>query len=216
MTIILTIAFLIVYTYELFRWDKHVAWRLNSKVSKTIKYAHYLTIFVALAIAFTYSQFGIGLRGLWTTRTFVIVALVTGVLFNFVTDKTILNKIEEVYFRLFSFLPTVTGVILCVPFLGVVIVVSLLGRLIEPANKIYFEDEHLRIHSSFTGVFAPPRVDIFTKNSIFEKHIYRPDFYGNDFDSIAVRYDKDSTRIFVYGLPKEDYLPKVICIDKQK
>ncbi len=216
MAIVLTIVFLIVYTYGLFRWDKHVAWRLNSKVSKTIKYAHYLTIFVALTIAFTYSQFGVGLRGLWTTRTFVIFALVTGVLFNFVTDQTILNKIEKVYFKLFSFLPTVTGVILCVPFLGVVIVVSLLGRLIEPANTIYFEDKHIRIHSSFTGVLAPKRVDIFTKNLIFEKHIYRPDFYCNDFDSISVHYDKDSTRIIVYGLPKEDYIPKVICIDKQK
>ena len=136
MAIVLTIAFIIVYTYGIFRWDKLVAWRLNNKVSKTIKYVHYLTLFIALTIAFTYSQFGVGLRGLWTTRTFVIVALVTGVLFNFVTDKTILNKIEKVYFKLFSFLPTVTGVILCIPFLGVVIVLSLLGRLIEPANNI--------------------------------------------------------------------------------
>jgi hypothetical protein len=216
MAIVLTIVFVIVYTYGLFRWDKHVSWRLNSKVSKTIKYVHYLTLFVALTIAFTYLQFGIGLRGLWTTRTFVIISLLTGVFFNFVTDKTILNKLEKVYFKLFSLLPSVTGIVLCVPFLGVLIVLSLLGRLIEPSNKIYFEDEHLRINSSFMGLLAPPRVDIFTKNAIFEKHIYRPDFYANDFDSIAVRYDNDSTRIYVYGLPKEDYKPKVICIESQK
>jgi hypothetical protein len=98
--------------------------------------------------------------------------------------------------------------------LGVVIVISLLGRLIEPANNIYYQDKHLRIQSTFTGVLAPPRVDIYTKRAIFEKHIYRPDFYGNDFDSITVHYDNDSTRIIVHGLPKEDYEPKVISLNK--
>ncbi|CAN5369193.1 hypothetical protein BH10BAC1_BH10BAC1_16890 [soil metagenome] len=216
MAIVLTIAFLLTYTYGLFRWDKYVAWRLSIKVSKTIKYVHYLTLFVAMTIAFTYSQFDVGLRGLWTTRTFVIVALLTGVFFNFVTDKTILNKIEKIYFRLFSFLPPITGVILCIPFLGVVIVVSLLGRLIEPASSIYYEDEHLRIQSSFTGVLAPKRIDIFAKKSFYEKYLYEPDLYCEDSDSIAVNYDKDSTRIFVYQLPQEDNAPKVICIDRQK
>jgi len=216
MIIVLTIAFILLYTYGLFRWHKLVAWRLSSKVSKTIKYVHYLTLFVALTIGFTYSQFGIGLRGQWTTRIFVIITILTGVFFSFVTDKIVINKLEKVYFKAFSLLPTVTGVILCIPFLGVVIVCSLLGRLIEPSYKIYFNDDHLRIQSSFSGVLAPPRVDIYTKDALFEKHIYRPDFYSNDFDSIAVHYDIDSTRIIVYGLPKEEYEQKIISIDKQK
>jgi hypothetical protein len=216
MAIVSIIALLFLYTSGIFLWDKLVAWRLSRKVSKTIKYVHYLTLFVALSIVFTYSQFGVGLRGLWTTRTFVIIALLTGVFFNFVTDKTIMNKMEKVYFKLFSLLPTLTGVILFIPILGVVTVISLLGNLIDPVNKIYFEDEHLRIQSSFTGVLVPPCLEIFAKNSIFEKHIYSPDFRGKDLDSITVSYDNDSTRIYVYSTTKEDFFPKVICTDKQK
>lgn len=216
MAIVLTTIFLLLYTYGLFRWDKLVAWRLNVKVSKIIKYVHYLTLFIVLTIAFTYFQFGIGLRGLWTTRTFIIIVLLTGVFLNFITDKTVVNKVEKIYFKLLSFLPTISGLILCIPFIGVIIVVSLIGRLVEPANKIYYNDKNLRIQSSFTGVLGPPRVDIYTKNSIFEKHIYRPDFYCNDFDSLVVHHDQDSTRIIIYGLPKEDYVPKIISIDRQK
>jgi hypothetical protein len=216
MAIVLTIAFILTYTYGLFRWDKYVAWRLNSKVSKTLKYVHYLTLFVALTIACTYSQFGIGLRGLWTTRTFLIIALLTGVFFNFVTDKTILNKIEKIYFKVFSFLPTATGVILCIPFLGVVIVISLLGRIIEPANTIYYEDQNLRIQSSFRGVLAPKQIDLFAKKTFYEKCLYVPDFYCGDNDSIAVHYDNDSTRIFLYERPVGDIKPEIICIDKLK
>jgi hypothetical protein len=100
MAIVLTLAFIAIYTLILLRWDKLVSWRFSSKVSKTIKYVHYLTLFVTLAIAFTYFQFGVGLRGLWTTRTFIIIALVTGVFFYFATNKTALNKLERVYFTL--------------------------------------------------------------------------------------------------------------------
>ena len=216
MAIVFTIALLVLYTYGLFRWDKLVTWRLNSNLSKTIKYVHYLALFITLTIAFTYTQFGIGLRGLWTTRIFVTVVLLIGIFFNFVTDRTIINKIEKIYFRVFSFLPTFTGVILCIPFLGIVIVFSLLGRLIEPANSIYYEDEHLRIQSSFTGVLAPKSFDFFTKKMFYEKYLYVSDFYCEDSDSLAVHYDKDSTRIFVYKLHQENNAPKVICIDRQK
>lgn len=214
MAIVLTIAFTAIYTFILLRWNKVVSWRLSSKVTNAIKHIHYLALFVSMAIAFTYSQFGIGLRGLWTTRSIIIIVLVTGIFFYFVANKTALQKTEKIYFKLFSFIPTLIGIILCIPFLGVIIVVSLLGRLIEPANNIYYQDKHLRIQSAFTGVLAPPRVDIYTKHGIFEKHIYRPDFYGYEFDSISVRYDPDSTRIIVHGLPKEDYKPKVISLSK--
>jgi hypothetical protein len=216
MAIVLTIVFILLYTYGLFRWDKLVAWKLSSKVSKTIKYFHYLTLLIVLTIAFTYSLFDIGLRGLWTTRSFIIITLLTGMFFNFITNKTIINKIEKVYFKLFSFFPPITGLILCIPFLGVVIVFSLIGRLIEPANTIYYEDEHLRIQSTFTGVLGPKRFDIFTKKSLYEKHLFVPDFHFEDSDSIVVHYDKDSTRIFIHERLSGNNKPNVVCIENPK
>src|SRR5690554_6965133 len=47
----------------------------------------------------TYTNFDIGLRGLWTTRTIIIFTLLTGIFFIFVADKASIRKIEKWYFR---------------------------------------------------------------------------------------------------------------------
>jgi hypothetical protein len=214
--VIFTIVFTLLYTYLIFRWDKYVSWQFGSTASSTIKYIHYLTLFVCLTIAFTYLQFDIGLRGIWTTRIFVLIALLTGVLFYFVADKAILNKFEKIYFRIFRFFPAVTGAFLLVPFLGVVIVFSLFGRLFDPVDDIYYEDAHIWMNRSFKGVLAPPGVDFYTKHFIFEKLVDSREFNTEAIDSVAVHYDQDSTRIVVYGSPETDGMPKVICIEKQQ
>ncbi len=214
--VIFTIVFTLLYTYLIFRWDKYVSWQLGSTISRTIKYVHYITFFISLTIAFTYLQFDLGLRGIWTTRIFVITALLTGTFFYFVANKDILNKIEKIYFWIFRFLPSVTGAVLLIPFLGVVLVFSLLGRLFDPADEIYYEDAHIRMNRSFKGVLAPPGVDFYTKHFIFEKLVDSREFNTDAIDSVTVRYDQDSTRIFVYGSPETDGMPKVISIEKHR
>jgi len=165
---------------------------------------HYSGLFICVIVAILYSKFEIGLRGLWTTRTIIIITLLTGVFFLFIAARSVINTIEKLYFKVFSLLPILTAVITLIPFLGIVIVLSLWGQLTNPADKIFYEDGKLRVQSTFLGILGTPRVDIFEKEMFFEKHIKRADFPAINVDSIKVSYDSDSTRIIAYGLYNYD------------
>lgn len=136
--------------------------------------------------------------------------------FILLSDKMVMNKIEKIYFRIFSFLPVFTAGFLYIPFLGVVLVFSLFGQLISPADKIYFQDNKLRIQSSFVGVLGSPRLDIFEKKGIFEKHYLQDDYRAAHYDSIKVHYDIDSTRIILYPNHEYDDSIRIICLEKIK
>ena len=196
----LTVILIILYLYGLYKWNKKVTWRLNPRFSKIIKYLHFITITICFTIGISYYNYDIGLRGLWTTRILIIAALLTGEFFIFLSNKTIINKIEIFYFKLFSFLPVMFLGILLIPFIGVVIMASLFGQLISPAEMIYYQDTHIRIQSSFIGVLTSPKLYVFKKMYIFEKYIYRSDIYSGDFDSVKVNYDKDSIRVSLYKI----------------
>lgn len=217
---LVTILFIIAYGLGLFYWDKKINWRLNPKMSRSIRLLHYIGLLICLTVGSTYTNFDIGLRGLWTTRIIILFTLITGVFSIFLGDNTSINKIEKWYFKIFSFMPILTAATLFIPFLGVVIVLSLFGQLTDPATKIYYEDDKLRVQSSFVGVLGPPRLDIFEKKMIFEKKIKRNSFWANEIDSIKVAYDTDSTRVVVYGLYDYDEKRKVetetICLRRLK
>ncbi len=220
MAYIITILFITSYGLGLLFWEKKVAWRLKPKMSTTIKSLHFLGLFICILVSILYSNFNIGLRGLWTTRIIIIFTLLTGIFFIFIANKTTINKIEKWYFNFFSFLPIVTAGVFFIPFLGVVFVISLFGQLTEPATRIYYEDNKIRVQSTFVGVLGPPKIDIFEKNIIFEKHLKRADFWANEIDSIKVSYDKDSTRIIAFGLYDFDDKRKgeteTICLKRLK
>lgn len=208
------------YGLGLFFWDKNINWRLNLTVSRTIKLLHYIGLLICLIVGITYANYDIGLRGLWTTRTIIIFTLLTGVFFIFLADKTSQSKIEGWYFKIFAFMPICAAATLFIPFLGVVLVLSLIGQLTDPAIHIYYEDDKLRVQSSFVGVLGPPRLDFFEKKMIFEKKLNHTDISSYEIDSVNVAYDTDSTRIFVYGLFDYDAErkgePKTICLKRLK
>ena len=85
-----------------------------------------------------------------------------------------------------------------IPFLGPVIFLSLFGRFTDPVHHIYYEDNHLRIQSTFVGVLGPPRIDVYEKHWLYEQHLSRPEYWGMEIDSVKVSYDEDSTRIKIY------------------
>jgi hypothetical protein len=220
MAYILTILFIIANIIGLFYWEKKVFWRLNKKTSNTIKTIHYVGMIICVFVSIMYLKFDIGLRGLWTTRIVILITLFIGIFFKFITNKSTLNKIENLYFRIFSFLPILTAGILFIPFLGIVLVASVFGQLLDPAKKVYYQDEHLRIQSTFIGVLGIPKIDIYKKDIIFEKHIKRIDFWDTEIDSVNVLYEKDSTKIVAYGLydydEKQNGKSDTICLTRIK
>jgi hypothetical protein len=140
-----------------------------------------------------YSLFDIGLRGQLATRVIEIFTLLTGCTFILISSKTINNWVEKIYFNIFSFLPTIIGSIMCIPFLGVVIIISIYGHLFTP-NFVYYQDNKIRVESSVNSPLAIPNTDIYRKYFLFEKRIYRGAYLGH-VDTVIVLYDNDSTRL---------------------
>ena len=215
---LIALIFLIVYSVGLTTWDKRIKWRLNPKLSTYLKFFHFICLCICFVVAILYNNYHIGLKGLWTTRVIIVLTLITGIFFVLVADKSSINRPERWYFKIFSFLPILTAGTLLIPFLGVIIVFSLYGKLIDPASKIYYEDEKMRVQSTFIGVLGPPSLEIFEKNLIFEKRLKKPDVWVDGIDSIKVSYDRDSTRIVVYGLYEYDEKrkgeTKTICLER--
>jgi hypothetical protein len=181
-----------------------VTWRFSLASSRAIKHVHYSGGAICFAVAVLFEFLNTGLAGLWTTRIILLVTVATGVVFKFIGQSQALNKFENLYFSLFAFLPAMIAGILLVPFLGIAMVISLFGQLVEPAKNIYFEDDKLRVQSTFVGVLGPARIDIYEKKWPFEKRLKRADFSESEIDSIQVSYDTDSTRVTAYGLYDDD------------
>ncbi|MDB5258685.1 MAG: hypothetical protein JWM14_3380 [Chitinophagaceae bacterium] len=199
-----TIAFIILYGFGLFYWNKKQTGRLKPGISKTIKTIHYIGIAICLVLGFLYVSYGIGLRGLWTTRIISIITLFIGIFFSFFTDKTVLNKLEKWYFKLFSFLPVAAAAVLFIPLLGAVLVFSFLGRLFMPVAEIYYEDDILRVQSTFQTILIGNRTEAFEKHFFYEKQLESPDYWGKEVDSISVSYHADTTKISTHGLDEYD------------
>jgi len=195
----LFIAFFCIYLAAVFYWNKKVTWRLRPKTSGILKKVHFAALIICIVIAVLYGVFSLGLRGLWTTRIVIIFTLLTGIFFRFILSEASINKIEKLYFKIFSFLPMIMAGTLLIPFMGVLIVSSLIGRLVRPVDDIHYEDDKLRVQSTFQGMLIEPKIDIYKKQSIFEEHLKIPDYNEWDVDYIKVFYDKDSTRVVVHG-----------------
>ena len=64
---------------------------LGVKTSNIIKVTHYVGLIICCAIAYSYVDSGIGLRGLWTTPIIIITTFSIGFFFIFVCNKEVLN-----------------------------------------------------------------------------------------------------------------------------
>ena len=152
------------YAYSLKFWKKN-QFRFSEFTSRGLKYLYYFTLVLSLSFVFVdYS-----LRGIWTTRIVIIISIFIGVFYNLIAQKSVLNKVEKYYFTFLSFFPILFFGLVLIPMIGLIIVVSLIGQLFNPVDKIYYEDNKLRIQSSFVGVMAPPRIKVYKKFGIFEK-----------------------------------------------
>ena len=159
--------FVIGYGFGL-KWAAKSFTKFNLEASKRMKLLHYVGLTLCIAIWISYDNFCIGLRGLWTTRILIILTLICGLLFGVFANSASMRRIEKLYFKCFSYLPFFTAGFMCSSMTGFATVLSLLGKLVTPSQHIYFEDDKLRIQSSFTGVLGLSSLDVFQKKLLFE------------------------------------------------
>jgi hypothetical protein len=199
--VIIPVLVIIFYGLGIYFWNRKVRWRLNVRSSKRLKYTHYafaiLTVAASLLILFD----DISFAGQWTTRIILIGFLLSGIIIHPLSEWSGKPGIEKNYFRVFAFLPILTAGISLIPFLGAVVVLSLFGRLIAPAEDIYYEDKTLRVQSTFIGVLGPPRLDIVEKKGLFEVRVNKAYRSAADIDSVRIVKNGDETSVIVYNQP---------------
>lgn len=182
------------YAYSLKFWKKN-QFRFSEVTSMNLKYSHYLTLALSLSFVF----FDYSLRGIWTTQIVIIISIFIGVFYNLIAQKSVLNKFEKYYFTFLSFFPILFFGFVIIPMIGFIIVVSLIGQLFNPVDKIHYEDNKLRIQTSFVGVMAPPKIKVYKKFGIFEKQYKDENLNFEDIDSIKVDYEKDAANLYIWN-----------------
>ncbi len=181
------------YAYSLKFWKKN-PFRFSEFVSTCLKYLHYFTL--GLSLSFVFVDYS--LRGIWTTQVVIIISIFIGIFYNLIAQKPVLNKVEKYYFTFLSFLPILFFGFVIIPMIGFIIVVSLIGQLFNPVDKIYYEDNKLRVQSSFVGVLAPPRIKVYKKFGIFEKEYKDENLNFEDIDSLKVDYKNDTANLYIW------------------
>jgi len=140
--------------------------------------------------------------------------LLTGCFFLFVSSASATKRFERIYFKAFAFLPVIAGGIFLIPFFGFVLLLSLAGQLTQPVDQIYYQDDRLRVQSTFVGVLGTSRIDVFENCFLFEKHWYRSDFSGYGYKTVKVNYDADSTRVHFFLEGYDSIEHKVLSFKK--
>lgn len=198
-TIIVSGPFLILYGLGLYLWDKKVSWRLPNNLSKGIKHIHYSLLILTVIGILLYLIDNITYRGQWTTRFIVTGLLLSGIFVYPLNNWKDETKREKIYFKLFSYLPILTAGLSMIPFLGLVIVYSSFFRLVYPVDKVYYEDSKLLVQSNFTGVLAPPSIQIFEKKGLFETLLNKDHRSAADIDSVTIDQITDETLVILYS-----------------
>ena len=195
--------------------EKQGRLRFSEPVSAAIKKIHFSCIITTAIISVLYGFFALRIGGIWSSRMIVITLLITGLFYYPFTSIGSLGQGERSYFRLFSYMPSIVGGITFVlPYMGIILTVSLLGRLSSPIKELLYEDDKLRVESQFAGILGPPKIHLYEKGFLWEKRLDEGGLDSYDLDSVSVSYDVDSTRITLYGLDKSfkrrDRIPEQI------
>ncbi|MBC8047715.1 MAG: hypothetical protein H7Y00_13040 [Fimbriimonadaceae bacterium] len=173
---------------------------------------HFAFLFAVIFLTIIDAKYEYTLRGIWTNRLIIIMCILTGIASYLITLRP-KNLIIRAYFFTIIFSPILCILLLFYPFL-MVVPFSLVGRLIDPVDEIYYEDKDLRIQSSFVGVLGPPWLYIKEKKGLFEKNLYEEPFAPFDYDSVAVNYESENIKIIFYGMPYGEDSMKVILVQK--
>lgn len=192
------IVFIGMYILLLYLLKKKLKYHFGPKVSLFFKRVHYVGILFCLILWISNTYYAIDLRGIWTSRIFILTTIISGFLISFFSNKSTKNILDSIYFNLLTGIPILVGGFLLIPFVGAIVVFSLIIQLLNPIDRLYYNDHHLRVQATPSGPMVQARLEVFQKQFIIEKRT-KTDEYVQDIDSVNVLYNKDTTLIYLYG-----------------
>jgi len=192
-----------IYGFSLFQWNKRIDWRFNSQISKWIKIAHYILIGIISIDLILINITGFHYRGIWTSRIFIIGFIITGLIIYPFANKKVFKRLDRIYFAIFGYTPVGLGLFALIPFFGAIVTLSFGLLLLNPVDKVLYNDNTVRVQQCGRGVIGTPRLMIVEKGLLTEKvqHDISSFFIGT-YDSLSIAYDQDSIRI---QLTTDDY-----------
>lgn len=189
--------FIVLYSVLLYLWNRKIKASFNQQTSKRVRLLHYCLLITIISISLLNLISDITLAGQWTTRIIIVVFLISGLIASLITPRAGERFIQKIYFRFFLVLPLILAAFSMLQFIGTVVVLSLYFRLTKPYEKIFFENENLRVQSTFTGMLAPLRLDIIERNYLFERKLNKVHQIA-DIDSVRVQTDGSRTLVLLY------------------
>lgn len=194
-TALLSIAFMLFYCAGLYLRYKKKGYLFPAGSSRYLRYLHYAFLFLFTTLLVLHLGFDLDFRGVWSNRIIITGWLLTGILFYPLCSVKALPTLEKSYFVVLAFLPVGIAAVFLMPLVGSILVLSYWNMLTQPVSRIHYEDSHLRIQSSFSGLLGPSQLNVIEKNGLFEKSHYRTITHDTHFDSLIVNYGTNNAQI---------------------
>lgn len=201
----------ILYLKLVKKWSKKATPKyLSERHSCVLKYLNYSSLIYCITMCFIYYSFDIGFRGIWTSRIVLFFTILSSFILKFILAPSVLMKFEKKYFTFTSYIPAGLLGLNAIPLLGLFLIWGYSAPLFNPYDKIIFEDKKIRIESKYHGFMGMREHQYWTKYQIFEKRTDLENiFIPFTIDSVAVRYQSDSTKLYFYSTEHINHLRRI-------
>lgn len=170
MLVAFSLIFIVIYAVLYFNADKIPKQKISVRAAQILMVLHGITIIFSVILIWLEAN-GWRLRGVWSNSTILLFALLSGILFHFLAGVKNLSLSGKIYFKAFGALPLVAGSALLIPFIGIVLVLSLLFHIF-PSNDILYTDNDYTVRSAFGGVLGTPDLEISEKTFLLEHTLH--------------------------------------------
>ena len=183
------------YGFEYLRFSIKNKNRFSLIISKKIKNLHYLTTLCSLILLLIEIKFNYKINVIWIKRVFIIFSFISGILMVSFINEMSTNKIEKIYFKIFSYLPILISLIWLIPLWGLFICYSFFCTLFNPIKIVYYEQNNIKIQSSYFNPMAPAKIEVYKKGLFFSKEITLKEDKIYELDSVKVEYKNQKINV---------------------
>ena len=165
--LLIAIVCLLIYNFGLYYWNKKVSWKLNTPLSKTLLYSHYISLFLFVSLLIL-NYYNIRPKGLSTTKIIFFITFLTGFFLYFIGSKNTFGKTAFIYIYFLLNIPSLSFISFTIT---PVRTSRFVDRIFNPVTYIYFENSKYRVQNTKDGLFERDRIETFEKKLLYDKKI---------------------------------------------